>query len=437
MSKLELGDLKNIIKISNRLSEEQIGKILNELKEDPNFVVDIDKSLSDTLLKFNKLYGDESISKVKFVIDQYGKFNDEKVTTGGDPTLVVTQSPKSTKKSTQQKAADVAATIGAFGAAAGQAFRSFWPQTNYPVQQTQAQANPFELTVDTLLKNITANIQQGKETETYRQLLALLTMNPDMVKSRIHKMFPDLVQPVNLQGIPYVPVGGTVTTLDHVGTVASKNDVNTMDLLSRHGYLAQTPVYPGSFQQLGNQSFGNQLFGNQSFGNQSFGKMVVPQFGGNVDNYPDEDFKIELNENEDGLTTIPVVNIGGAIRSLDTLPTMDITFDGMIGGGRGIENPTIYLAEGAEGMIGVPTYMDLFGLQEEANLIGGANDDDEELTDLKLSDNDDEDEDDDDELKKMKQAIESDSDEERVRGSDEGSLFSDELYTLSDVSLSD
>mgnify|MGYP001325854100 CR=1 FL=1 len=167
MSKLELGDLKNIIKISNRLSEEQIGKILNELKEDPNFVVDIDKSISDTLLKFNKLYGDESISKVKFIIDKYGKFNDEKVTTGGNPTLVVTQSPTSTKKSTQQKAADVAATIGAFGAAAGQAFRSFWPQTNYQVQQTQAQANPFELTVDTLLKNITANIQQGKETETF------------------------------------------------------------------------------------------------------------------------------------------------------------------------------------------------------------------------------------------------------------------------------
>ena len=75
--KIDADDLKNIIKIGNKLSEEQIGEVLSELKEDPDFF-DIDKSLSATLVKFNELYGDESIHKVKFIMDKYKQFNNDK-----------------------------------------------------------------------------------------------------------------------------------------------------------------------------------------------------------------------------------------------------------------------------------------------------------------------------------------------------------------------
>ena len=132
-------------------------------------------------------------------------------------------------------------------------------------------------------------------------------------------MYPDLVQmPVMHgmpQGMPIIPVG-TVTTAEHVGSIVPNNNIDTMDLLSRHGYLAHTPVYPGRSQ-------------------------TVQQIGGSL---PNDDFKLELNDNEDGLTRIPVVNLSGAISSFTDLPVMDITFDGMIGGGTNEDEPTIYLA---------------------------------------------------------------------------------------------
>jgi hypothetical protein len=428
MSKLELGDLKNIIKISNRLSEEQIGKVLNELKEDPNFVVDIDKSLSDTLLKFNKLYGDESISKVKFIIDQYGKFNNEKsngATVGGQPPngVVIVDSPS--KKSTSQRAAETAATIGAVGTAIGQTFRSFWPQSQFPVAGHPS-VSPSEITVDTLINNIASKVSTENVTEVFRQILALLTMDPNTTKSMILKKYPDLVQmpmmPMmqgmqgmpGMQGMHVMPVG-TVTTAEKVGEFSTKNNIDTMELLSRHGYLAHTPVYPG-------------------------GSQTVQQTGGSL---PDDDFKLELNEEEEGLTKIPVVNLGGAISSFAELPVMDITFDGMIGGGVDTDQPTIYLAGDAEGMVGVPTFMDLFGLQGQADLVGGALIDDSPVPDLVLSggEDDEDDEDDDDDLEQMQKQIKTESDEtpelgEEEARTDEGSLFSDELYTLSDVSMS-
>jgi hypothetical protein len=74
---LELRDLKNIIKIGKKLSHEQIGKILNEMKDDPTFVSQIDNSLSETLLKFNKLYGDKSLAKINYVIREYHTYSND------------------------------------------------------------------------------------------------------------------------------------------------------------------------------------------------------------------------------------------------------------------------------------------------------------------------------------------------------------------------
>lgn len=408
MSKLELGDLKNIIKISNRLSEEQIGKILNELKEDPNFVVDIDKSLSETLLKFNKLYGDESISKVKFIIDQYGKFNNEKsngTVVGGQPPngwfgtskpdVVVVESPKSSKKQTSPQ---VIAALGTAGAAVGQMVGSLW--------HGSAQPNQFEVSVNLLIDKVAKNVQPEKEKEVFEAIRDLLAFDKTMVTNMIYIKYPETRPSPMMPGMPFMPVG-QVTTAEKVGTFLPQNNLNTMELLSRYGYMAHTPVYPG-------------------------GSQPVQQTGGRL---PDDDFKLELNENEDGLMSIPIVNLGGAISSFTDLPVMDITFDGMIGGGVDTDQPTIYLDGDAEGMVGVPTLMDLFGLQDQANQIGGALTNDSPIPDLVLSGGDDDDDnDDDDDLEKMKgQLADSDSDNDEAPV-DEGSLFSDELYTLSDVS---
>jgi len=76
---IEYNDLKTIIKLGNRLSEEHIKTILTELKNGPSlFTADMDISLYDSLMKFIDIYGDESFFKVKFIIDKYDKFEKEK-----------------------------------------------------------------------------------------------------------------------------------------------------------------------------------------------------------------------------------------------------------------------------------------------------------------------------------------------------------------------
>ena len=380
MSKLELEDLKNIIKISNKLSEEQIGKILSELKEDPNFVVDIDRSLSDTLLKFNKLYGDEGISKVKFIINQYGKFNNEKpnnVTVGGKPLddVVVVKSPKQSKFPASAVVASLAATTQ---------------------QAQQAQQAAQHATAQRILQEL---IEKGESADRRKELLIeLSSLDQTVIKAAL----------VSLQGA--MPMFGMVQPMpvagfQSIGSPTSgpiPSNIDTMALLSRHGYLAHTPVYPGGSQ--------NQ-----------------PQTGGFI---PEDDFKMELNENEEGLTGIPI--IGGSVSLISNLPTIDISFNEMIGGGTSKMNvPTIYLAEDVEGMIGVPTIMDLFGLQEQANQIGGA-DDESPTESLEMSEST-------EGLTEM--AEELDNQETPELGSDEpiidgGALYSDELCTLSDISFS-
>ncbi len=73
MSKIGIGDMKNIINISRFLQTNQICALLNN-PTNIDQILNYDKNLSNTLLKFNKIYGKNSQTVVRDIINEYNMF---------------------------------------------------------------------------------------------------------------------------------------------------------------------------------------------------------------------------------------------------------------------------------------------------------------------------------------------------------------------------
>jgi len=192
-----------------------------------------------------------------------------------------------------------------------------------------------------------------------------------------------------------------------------------------------------------------------------------------------EDYNIEIGEFEEGLSNIPIMNTDGSINVLSNLPAVDITHNSQQGGGntQDPQVPTIFLDQNAEGICGIPIFPGYDGIPNMKNIFEGgskmsvdtdspANLDSDELKmmetdseevgdlnnsdtdlnseELKMMDSDGDNDDDDDEeededfdsddesdetasnLKKLRADISNEDNDD-----DEGSLVSQELYSLS------
>ena len=406
LGQLELNDLKNVVKLSNKLSNEQIGKILNELKEDPAFVSDIDKSLSDTLLKFNKLYGDESLSKVKFVIDQYGKFSNDKHDGGSD---------KKKSTSTSEWLPGIIAAGIATTPAIASAFRG-GPQQPQVLIVDRKKAQE-------LFQHIQQQIQDAAMRQYFLQFLQFIGQQPVVAPNVVElvgmvRQDPTVVgalygdgsvmpmNPMQMQpgAMTMQPGAMAMQPTLHANDMSAMPSGDTMALLQRYGYMAQRPVYPAGFQM-----------------------------GGGVS----DDYKVELDSDEEGLNMLPI--LGESFNALNNFPTFDIS-TGQYGGGANKDAvPTIYLSGDAEGLLGVPTFLDMFSVPTQFNLSGGNLELDSPLQDIEMSGSAREKSEtsDDDDLAELARQIATEKSEDEPRdgpndANSEGSLMTDQLDTLSD-----